>query len=486
MAGTPAAKTRPMGVTWTADGRIVFHGEDDALWQVPEQGGQPKPYLTADQATGEWCRLPHALPAGKGILYTSMQASHWSGWRVIAHVAATGERKVLVEGGADARYLPTGHLLFVRAAKLVAVPFDLGTLRVTGAEVVVADHVMQAFNAGTGTGDTGAAQVAVSDTGVLALVRGGILPDSRYSLSMVSMNGTLRKLSPAPEAHPYLHPRFSPDGRRVAAWNISMVNPCLWVFDLERGTLSRPVEGVDAQYPVWSPDGKSLVFAGAEKRRLNLFRVTADGSLPPERLTRADFDQVPAGWGAGGRELVFLEWHPDSKYDVMALALDTRKARPLVKTAFSETSPAVSPDGRWLAYNSNKSGRGEVYVQPYAGGEAVVVSAGGGGGPLWSRDGSQLFFSRDESGTWTLLRVQVSGTDVVVASPQCVVFQMPDWRSKVVPGSPTAPVDLAPDRRGILVVTIENDDPLRSLRFPKEISITTNWFEELRVKVPSR
>ena len=237
----------------------------------------------------------------------------------------------------------------------------------------MADNVMQAFNAGTGVGDTGAAQVAVSDSGVLALVRGSILPDGRFSLGVVGMDGTLRKLSPAPEPHPYLAPRFSPDGRRIAAWNISRIHPCLWVFDLARGTLSRPVEGLEAKWPQWSPDGKWLVFAGAEKLRWNLFRVPADGSLPPEQLTRADFDQFPAGWGAGGRELVFLEWHPDSKNDVMALPLDTRKARPLVRPPSTQRFPAVSPDGRWLAYESNKSGRDEVSVQPYAGGEAEAA-----------------------------------------------------------------------------------------------------------------
>jgi hypothetical protein len=479
---------RPNGVTWTADHAIVFGADDDVLWQVPDRGGRPTTFLAPEQAKGESYRLPHALPGGKGVLYTAVKAgdSDWSGWKIMARVAATGERKVLVERGADARYAPTGHMLFVRAGKLLAVPFDLASVRVTGGEVAVVDNIMQAFNAGTVTGDSGAAQVAVAEAGVLALVRGGTVPDSRYSMGVLSTDGSLRQLSPQPEPHPYLMPRLSPDGRRLAAWNISMVDPGLWVFDLERGALSRPVSGLDARYAVWSRDGRWLVFAGAEKSRFNLFRVPADGSAPPERLTRSDFDQVPASWGAEGRELVFLEFHRDSGPDVMAMPLDTLKPRPLVKTASSELFPSVSLDGRWLAYTSDTSGRREVYVQSYGGGETVPVSAGGGSAPLWSRDGRQLFFTRFAAGSDTLemYSVQVAAGDRFTCSRQQRVFEMPDWQSKVMGGLPVNPYDLTPDGRGFLVVTVEKDDPVRRLKFPTEIGVIVNWLEELKAKVP--
>jgi len=491
VAGGPAVEicrtSQPTGASWCADSAIVFSRDAGGLWQVPDDGRTAKPLTTLDATTGEWShRLPHALPGGRGVLYTSVSTRDPSGWTAMVLVAATGERKVLLERAADARYVPTGHLLFIREGKLLAVPFDLATLRVTAGETAIADEVMQALNVGHSAVDTGAAQVAVADSGVLAYVRGGIAPDWRYSLGILETDGAIRRLPSEPEPHPYLAPQLSPDGQRVVTFNSSTLSQSLWVYDIGRGFLSRPVVGLQAQFPIWTPDGRSIVFAGSEKGRLNLFRVSADRAATPERLTRSPFTQLPACWGRGGSELVFLESHSETGYDIMAMPIGApQTTRPLLQTRFSETYPAVSPDGRWLAYTSDELGREEVYVQPYTGeGETIRVSADGGSNPLWSRDGCRLFFysSSADLGTLSVYSAETAAMDRVAAARPRLLFHMADPLSKVMGAEPLHGWDLMPDGKSFLVVTAAREQPV--FVAPKQVELVLNWFEELKAKAP--
>jgi len=476
--------SQPSGASWGADGQVVF-AAGTRLWRVPEGGGVARELTTPDPAAGERAHhLPFVLPDGKGVLYTAVCTRDASGLRGMVLEAATGKPKKLLESAADLRYVPTGHLLFVRQGKLRVVPFDLAALRVTGSEVAVADDVMQALNGGIGTVETTAAQVSVAG-GVLAYVRGGVVPDRRYSIGTVDMRGTIHPFPSDPEPHSYIAPQLSPDGARVVMANGSTLASGLWVYDLRRGFLSQPVVGFQATFPVWTPDGRSIVFAGAEKGLLNLFRVPADGMSIPERLTQSIHEQRPACWGASGAELVFLELRPGSNNDILAMPVaEPGKARVLVGSRFNETFPAVSPDGQWLAYTSDVSGRDEVYVRPYAGGEAVRVSADGGLGPVWSPDGRRLFFAqfRNDLNRVALYVTSVgTGTPFVAVLPT-VVWELPDAREHLMGAMPLHAMDVMPDGRSLLFVTVRKDQPV--LGVPRQIELVLNWFDELKAKVP--
>lgn len=381
------------GVHWGADDRIVFAQRVGGLWQVAARGGPPSGLTSLGEHELSH-RLPHVLPGGDAVLFTVRRFfSQWQDSTIEVYVRSTGERRRLIDSGADARYVPSGHVVFARAGALFAAPFDLRRLVVTGDPVGVLEDVMQAISAGTPVIDTGAAQFSLDSAGTLVYVPGGIHPTAADALMWVDTSGRTEPLDAPPRR--YTAPRLSPDGRRIA---VSIASASLgfdiWTYDLDRGTLAPLTFTGSSIFPVWTPDGSRVTFSSIVEGRRDIFWVAADGSTRPERLISSDHEQDPADWSPDGRTLVFVERHPETKGDIRALSLDTNSDTPILASAFDEIEPALSPDGRWLAYASDESGRHEVYVRPFPGpGPRYAVSTDGGREPAWSRDGGTLYYT---------------------------------------------------------------------------------------------
>ena len=375
------------GATWGPDASIVFATSDPAtgLWRVPAQGGEPEMLTRADTAQGELDHFwPEFLPGGRAVLFTIVSAGAMNTAQVAVLDLTTGVRKVLLRGGTHAQYVPTGHLIYGAAGSLHAVPFDLERLEVTGEAVKVLEQVAIT--------PEGAVNVTVSQDGTLVYVRVGTEAAAR-ALVWVSRDGREERIAAPPRA--YIYPRLSPDSTRVAleVWD---QDHDIWVWNLARETLTRLTDnpGRDG-FPVWTPDSQRLIFGSARNGSTNLFRRAADGTGSVDRLTESQKIQFPYSISPDGTRLVFREDDPETGLDIAIASLkDELPTSPLIRTAFNEVNAEVSPDGRWMAYQSNESGQDEIYVRPFpqVSDGRWQVSTAGGTRPLWAHTGQELFY----------------------------------------------------------------------------------------------
>ena len=270
---------------------------------------------------------------------------------IAAQSLGSGERRTLIPGGTSPRYAPSGHLLYMQSDRLMAAPFDPQGLQITGPAVSVADGILP-VSAGAGFGN----QYSISTTGSLVYIPGATLPteEDLYGSAATERNRRWPRL-PA-----HIPSRISPDGRRLSVAG----GDGLWLYDLARETLIKFTPS-SSPWNTWMPDGKRIAFTVAPTR--NLFWQLADGSAGPERLTTSEYAHAPGSFSPDGQLLAFAELNPTTGYDIWVLRLSDRKAEPFLRTQFNEGAPAFSPNGHWLAYVSDESGRYEVYVQPYPG-----------------------------------------------------------------------------------------------------------------------
>jgi serine/threonine-protein kinase len=466
---------RTFGASWGPDDTIVFGQQTGGILQVSADGGAPEAITRI--AKGEWShRLPHILPDGEWILFTVMKGDRrWYETKIMAKSMETGERKILVENGADARYAPTGHLVFARLGILMAVPFDPTQLEVTGGPVGVVAGVKQAVNVRGGTAhDTGAAQFSFSASGSLAYVPGGIFPDVEKSLVWVDREGAAEPLQ-APLA-PYVFPRISPDGKRVAVGTLSLEMD-IWVYDISREASTRLTleKGWDSS-PVWTPDGARITFSSDRTGLPNIYWIPADGSGPAERLTTVEPSR-PASWSLDGKVLAFLHLATEGNHDIWVLPLEG-EPRPFIQSPFNETHPTFSPDGCWLAYRSVKSGRSEVYVTPFPGpGPEHQISTDFGRDPAWAPDGRELFYIIPHSDrSRSMMAVDITTDPTFTAGRPRELF-----REKYVSTSLLRGYDVTADSHGFLMVRDESQPE----EVVTEFHLVLNWFDELKRLVPT-
>jgi Tol biopolymer transport system component len=384
------------GGAWAEDGTIIFAPDraGTGLWRVSSGGGTPEPLTTlnAGEVTERW---PQVLPGGKGVLYTSHNSPNgFNDANVVVQALPHGTRKVLVRGAYDGRYILSGHLIYIHDSTLFAAPFDLDRLDVTGPAV----HALDGFS---DSPPVGAAQVAVSRTGTLVYVPGPVFTFDA-PIDWADRGGRVTPLRAAPAY--WLNAVFSPDGRTLAMTIYDGKHYDNWVYDWGRDVLSRLTsDPTDASNPVWTPDGRGMVFGSKRdsKAGANLYWQRADGTGDAQRLTKSNNGQTPASVHPSGKLIAFVEHRPETLDDVMILPIEADEAygwKPGAPTVFlnsrsSEFQPTFSPDGRWLAYVSNESGRNEVYVRPFPGpGGKWQISTGGGSGPTWSRARHELFY----------------------------------------------------------------------------------------------
>jgi Tol biopolymer transport system component len=476
LAGLPSW---PMGATWAPDGKIYLGPFDEGIHSVPAEGGPLREITTVDRSRDTGHRLPWLLPGGRELVFTTMPHRFGVKARIEAVSLETGKRKVVIEDGADARYLPTGHLVFVRQGVLMAAPFDLARLELAAPPVPVVEGVSQALNMGNETFNSGAAQFAVSDSGLLAYAPGGIGADTPIELVLVDEVGRTEPLPgfDRPLVTPQLH--FSPDGRQLAFTERER-SGLLWRFDVERQTYRPLSQGGIAASPRWSPDGNRLVVSWSETGPLQLWLVTT-GRGDWERLTEGERMDWSPSWSPDGRFVAFVRAGPPSA-DILVYGFEDRQVVPFLTTKATERFPEFSPDGRWLAYGSNESGRMEVYVTSFPDREqTLTVSRQNGQAPAWSRDGSRLFYySRSSPGKWSMMAVSVRhGTELSLGIPTRL-FWLPDGVVSIEIGTRT--YELHPDGRRFVIGRWGKTDPPPPIT---RLNLVHNWFAELERLAPT-
>jgi eukaryotic-like serine/threonine-protein kinase len=448
------------GGAWLADNTIVFASVGgQGLMRVSAGGGTAEPFTTFE--SGETAhRWPALLPDGS-VIYSAGTGGVWSNARIIVQPADGGPRKALTVAGTGARYVASGHLVFAQTGRMFAVPFDLASHTVTGDAQPVIESVMM-------NESDGRTAFAVSSTGLAASVA-TVEGLDRRRLVWVSLDGKVTPV-PVPE-RAYEHPRISPDGRKVAL-TIRESDPDVWVIDLARYTLTRlTTEAGEDESPVWTPDSRRVTFASSrEGGRVTAWKA-ADGSTPEEMLFASPRHQHLGGWTPDGQKLLSEEG-VSTGYDLFVGDMTSKKTEPFLVSRFSKTGAQLSPDGRWVAYGSNESGRTEIYVHAFAGqGGRLQVSTEGGIEPRWAPDGRALYF-RD--GDRMMAVPLETGAALNPGTPR-VLFEGSYTRM----GWPQANYDVAPNGKAFLMVRGD------AQRLPTSINVIANWFEELRAIRPA-
>jgi serine/threonine-protein kinase len=445
-AMTIAPAAGGFGGTWLEDGSIVFAPESSGgLMRVADTGGTPTPLPRPTLGCGY--RWPSAASDGDTIIATRWPSSVLTA-AVVAISLKAGTERVIAERATFGRYVPTGHVVFLRQGELEATPFGPGG----GAGVVktIVSDVM--------TGATGAGQFGFSPAGTLLY-----LPDTpertRRVLAIVDRQGRMTDLPI--EGRPFQN--VSTCGERFAVTVSERGASDLWTGRLDRTTLSRLTsDGLNIE-PIWTPDCQTLTYSSSQTGVMNIYSRPADGSGEARRLVEGPHTLAAGSWTPDGRSLLHWQLGGETRADIWLLDRDTGRRRPLVSTRATEAMPRVSPDGRRFAYQSDESGRAEIYVGSLEGTGRFQVSSEGGTWPSWSVDGRELYYLQSR----TIMRVAMpDAPDGVPSDPQ-QVFTHPDI------------VTFRPTPTGFLIVRRTAEHlPLTKL------NLVVNWFAELQRQVP--
>ena len=468
--------TPPYGASWASDNTILY-SQQEGILRVPANGGSPETVVRAEP--GERFDGPQLLPDGRTMLFAVTRET-WDEADIVVASLATRAWTVLVAGGSGARYLPTGHLVYVLDDELFAVAFDPDSQTVAGESVSLRAGIRRAGKSGA------AANYAVSDSGTLIYVTG---LEAARRLVWLGRDGRPELLSTPPRS--YINVRLSPDGQEAALEVAQDGESDLWVTELARGTLN-PLTTEGGFTPLWSPDGRRVVYAARQNGRWQLRSRAADGTGEPDLL--ASFDETvlevaPSSWLPDGSTLLFDVGTPDTGQDIGLLSVDTPgEWRPLIQTAADESKAAVSPDGRWIAYQNNdrRGGiTGQVYLQRFPDlGNRRQVSVGAElhFNPTWSRDGSALFFVR-MGAAQAVMRSTVgedaAGAPVIGPAEFQLAYRW--WDS---PTGTFRTWDLSPDDDRFLMIAYGDDVYTDFAESPAQIITVQNWFEDVERLAP--
>ena len=466
------------GADWGTDEMIVYGAGVSSLMQVSSAGGEPITLVDPDPADERRSWWPQVLPTGDVVLYTKSDPGPDSG-ELRLLMLETGEQRTLLPAAVAGRVLSTGHLVFLRSGALWAVPFDFESLDTVGNPAPVIEGVRVEGG--------GAVQFALAADGSLIYIPGTRAGGERR-LNWVDRSGNEEPLTVLPNN--YSHLDLSTDGTRAAFGILGdSGNSDVWISELARGTLTRLTtdDAIDRN-PLWSPDGLRVVFSSNRGGKWGLFSQAADGSGQTEGLLSLEesvTDVAAYDWSPDEETLYVQVFRSDTGSDLGMVSVGgTGTWEPLLQTTANERRPAVSPDGRWLAYDSNETGNQEVYVQRLP--ELVgrrQISVGGGCCADWSEDGREI----------TYLRAPIGAADAVMgvtldideSDPSSLSVGTPErlfeYRYYGAPGGRRW-YDASTDGQRFLVIATgasENDRQGRA-----EINVVLNWFEELKERVP--
>jgi serine/threonine-protein kinase len=467
----------PRGASWSPDGTIVFATNDTSagLMTVSEGGGEPKVLTRPDKAAGEVNHFfPAVLPGGRAVLFTIVIAGQpIENAQIAVFDLKTGRKKVLIRGGSQPEYVETGHIIYAAAGTLRAVRFDPERLQVLSDPAPVAEQVM--------TAATGAANFAVAQNGTLLYVPGSAGTGAGPQRTLVWVNRQGRDEPISAPARTYAQPRISPDGTRVALEIRDQEND-IWIWDLARQTPTRLTfdPGVD-QFPVWTPDGRRIIFTSGRNGIGNLYWQAADNTGSVERLTTNPNLQRATSISPDGKHVLLVETTPAGGNDINLLTMDEKKSvTPLVHTPYREFNGEISPDGRWLAYESSESAVNQVYVRPFPNAEAGhwQISTAGGTRPLWARNGRELFYVGPDS-KLMVVPVVVRGENFIPGNPT-KVFDV-----SISTSSPGRTYDISPDGQRFLLIK-ENSGAEQASTTPASMIVVLNWLEELKTRTGAK
>ena len=380
----------PAGGTWTPDGQIVFAPlGGQGLQIVSADGGSPLSLTELNDQEAEVAHgWPHVLPDGRSLLFTIGRSGRNP--RLALLSLQSGERQGLVPAEGGASWVLSGHVVYARRGEVFALAVDTETLSVSRAPRVVADT---AISSAAGYERLGHSSVAVARDGTLIYIPASeAVADT--TLVWVDRQGHVTSLDEV--AAPHQTPRISPDGEQIVVTiRTDPFTRDLWLYDTVANERRRLTAGAgDNHSPLWSPNGRQLAFASSREGPQRIFRMNATEGQMPETLIFGDA-RTPGSWSPDGRMLFFHETHPDRARDIWTWSADNGGSSRLIATVANERAPALSPDGRWLAYVSDDEAGDQIYIQPYPEiGQRQRISSAGGTEPVWSPDGSELFYRR--------------------------------------------------------------------------------------------
>ncbi len=448
------------GASW-GDGMVVFTDNWGAPLQVLRlDTSETVPLTQLHTDAGERGHLwPQILPGGRTVLFTIWSgASSWDLAQLAVADLATGQHRVIYEGGAHGRYAASGHLVFWRANALMAAPFDVDTLAI-GDPVVMVDGVRL-------DSDDGSAHFALSDTGTLAFVSGG---EDAFSESFI-IDRSGQELVRLDETQAVLHPAFSPDGGRVALTLNQGGLFQIGVYDLARGVLDRITSVGDNLQPAWSPDGTRLSYHSNADGNYNYYSIDADGSGRPERLLSSGqgYVQSDFGWTPDGQQLVYPALNDATGVDLWVVSPGQGPdPRPLLNTPADEKEVAFSSDGRFLVYESGQSGATDIIVRMFPDVDARQWRVAAGRRPVWSSDGGEILYLTDDGISTVSVDADVGSDSLVLGRPAPLV-DMPSIET----------FDISPDGERLAIHRLPVESAARDIR------IVLNWFTELLERVP--
>ena len=471
---TDTLLTGTAGASWGPDGFIYVDANTNGgglLRVEAKPGAKPSWFTVLDTASGEFDHTwPDVLPNGKGVLFTiRFSAKNGPKGRTSYAIAVaditSGKHRVIVDDAMYARYASSGHLLYVTGNKtLMVVPFDQSSMKVTGEPTVLSEGMRLGLLGGS-------ADLAVSATGTLVYATGA--GQGKQELVWVTRDGRAQAVDPEWPSDYWGSPALSPDGKWLAVARVANAEPMnIWIKRLDRGpSVTLTLEGNNNFGPAWTPNGRSVTFSSDHATdATDLWTERADGGAPAVMQVHEKRNLYNAGWSPDGKWLIFrTDVSSPGSGDILAIrpGIDTAPV-PVVATRFTEMTPALSPNGRWLAYVSNETGEDEIYVVPFpnTGAGKWPISAGGGTEPLWSHRGSELFY---RAGSGDLVAVEIHTQPRFSLGRSAALFPATGFTSSRF-GPQYA---VAPNDRRFLMIRAGT---------PDKLIVVENWFEELRAK----
>ena len=467
---TDGVSVPPDSATWASDGTIFFATAEGIL-RVPAIGGTPELVVPADES--EWFDGPQLLPDGETLIFSVASSARgvtdrWDDAQIVAASLATGERTVVLAGGSDARYVPTGHLVYALGTGLFAVGFDADSLTVGGGAVSLVQGVLRPTS-----GQTASANYAVSDDGTLFYLSGGV--SSTSPLVWVDRDGTAETITTIPP-NLYTTPRLSPDGERV----LVVAEGDAWIYDIASGRESRVTnDGLTMSYAGWTPSGDHVTYTSSRDATggtVNVWMQAADGSGVAEQLTALDGAVHFDSWAHDGGTFAAHHHVRGRDYEnllMVSFAETAQEPEVWLDRPYGDADAVFSPDGRFVAYRSQQTGNNQIYIRPFPGpGGQTPVSVDGGVEQVWGGNG-EVFYRRVTD--YAMMGVEVSTAPSLSIGPPRMLF--PGGSNPG--GSPRPRYTVTADGQRFLMTTdlpVSGEDP--------RINIVFNWTEELKERVP--